>query len=111
MNNIKMLYYDGIDVSEESDVNQTSESKKHDICYYQYFLDKGLKSQPDACNDCHDLLVLSVNLSNIAISKIQGADYCVIISGISKSEAANLPQADLNKNSTILEVVKIIKKV
>ena len=55
--------------------------------------------------------MLSVNLSNIAISKIQGADYCVIISGISKSEAANLPQADLNKNSTILEVVKIIKKV
>ena len=54
--------------------------------------------------------MLSVNLSNIAISKIQGADYCVIISGISKSEAANLPQADLNKNSTILEVVKIIKK-
>ena len=34
MNNIKMLYYDGIDVYEESDVNQTSESKKHDICYY-----------------------------------------------------------------------------
>ena len=29
-----MLYFDRNDVSEEIDVNETSESKKWDICYY-----------------------------------------------------------------------------
>ena len=34
MNNIKMLYFDRIDVSEETDVNKTSASKDCDICQY-----------------------------------------------------------------------------
>ena len=34
MNNIKVLYYHGIDVSEEIDVKKTSESKQCDICHY-----------------------------------------------------------------------------
>ena len=34
MNNIKMLYYDKIDVSEGIDVNKTSESKECHICHY-----------------------------------------------------------------------------
>ena len=29
-----MLYYYRIDVSEGTDVNKTSKSKKHDICHY-----------------------------------------------------------------------------
>ena len=39
MNNIKMLYYDRIKVSEEFDVNKTSKSKECNICHYWYFLD------------------------------------------------------------------------
>ena len=41
MNNIKMLYFDRIDVSEEIDVNKISKSKECDICHYWYFLNKG----------------------------------------------------------------------
>ena len=36
MNNIKMLYFDRIDVSAVTDVK--SASKKCDICHYWYFL-------------------------------------------------------------------------
>ena len=43
MNNMKMLYYDRIDVSEGIDVIKTSESKECDICHYWYFLNKGFK--------------------------------------------------------------------
>ena len=57
-----------------------------------FFLDKGLKFQPDVCNGCHDLLMMSMNLSNIAILNIKGADYHCIVSGISKNEALNLMQ-------------------
>ena len=35
-----MLYFDRIDISEEIDVNITSESKECDICHNWYFLDK-----------------------------------------------------------------------
>ena len=44
-----------------------------------------------------------MNLSNIAILNIKGADYCCIISGISKSEAINLMQnINLTKSSRTL---------
>ena len=33
MNNVKMLYYDRIEVSERIDVNKTSESKECIICH------------------------------------------------------------------------------
>ena len=50
------------------------------------------------CNSCHDVLMISMNLSDIAILNIQCADYCFIISGISKSEAIKLMQnVDLTK--------------
>ena len=37
MSNIKMLYYDRIDVSQGNDVNETSASKDCDICNYWCF--------------------------------------------------------------------------
>ena len=70
-----MLYYGGIDVSEGINVNKTSESKECNIYHYWYFLYKGFKFQPDVCNGCHNLLMISMNLSNIAILKIYDADY------------------------------------
>ena len=85
-----MLYHDRIDVSEGIHVNKTSESKECDICHYWYFLDKGFKFQPDVFKECHDVLMMSMNLSDIAILNIDGADYRCIISGISKNEAIDL---------------------
>ena len=54
INNIKMIYYDRIDVSEGIDVNKTSASKECDICHYWYFLIKDFKFQSNVCNRCHD---------------------------------------------------------
>ena len=88
-----MLYFDKIDVSEWIDINKTSESKEWGICHYWYFLDKGFKFQPNVRNGCHDLLMMSIILSNIAILNIKCAGYCSIISGISKSEAINVMQS------------------
>ena len=93
MNNIKMLYFDRFDVLVGIDVNKTSALKECDICLYWYFLNKGFKYQPYepfVYNRCHDLLMMSMNLSDIAILKMKNTDYCCIITGISKSEAINL---------------------
>ena len=88
-----MLYYDRTDnVSEGIDFIKTSEPKECDICHYWYFLDKGFKFQPNVCNGYHDLLMMSMNLSDIAILNIKTADYRCIISRISKSEAIKLMQ-------------------
>ena len=51
------------------------------------FLDKGFKFQPNICNGCFDVLMMSMN---IGVINIHGAGYRYIISGISKSEATNL---------------------
>ena len=77
-----MLYFDRIGVSERTDVNKTSALKECDICHY--LLIKGSKFQPNVCNKCRGLLMISVNLGNIAILNIKGADYCRIISRSSK---------------------------
>ena len=87
-----MLYYDRIDVSEGIDVNKTSASKECDVCHYWYFLNYSFKFQPNICNRCHDLLMMSVNLSDIAILNIKDSNYRCIISLISKNEAINLLQ-------------------
>ena len=79
-----MLIYVRIDVSDGTDVNKTSASKEFDVCHYWYFLNYSFKFQPNVCNRCHDLLMVSLNYSDIAILNIKGSDYCCIISLISK---------------------------
>ena len=69
-----MLYYNRIDVSEGTDINKTSAPRECDICHYWYFLNKGFKFQTYVCNRSHDLLMMSMNLDNIAILKIKNAD-------------------------------------
>ena len=44
----------------------------------------------NVCNLCHDLLMISMNLSHIAMLNIKSADYHCIISRISKNEAITL---------------------
>ena len=52
------------------------------------FLDKRFKFQLDVCNVCHDVLMMSINFSDIA--DIHSGDYRCIIGGIRKIEAINL---------------------
>ena len=65
-----MLYYDLIDVSKGIDVNKTSASKECYVCYYWYFLNYSFKTQSNVCNIGHDLSMMSINLSDIAILNI-----------------------------------------
>ena len=87
---LQMLYFNRIDVSERTDINKTSGSKDCDICHYYRFLNNCFKFQPNVCNRSHDLLMMSRNLSDIAILNIKGSDYRYIITGMSKNEAIHL---------------------
>ena len=92
--------FDTIDVFEGTDVNKTSASKECDVCHYWYFLNYSFKFQPNICNICHDLLMVSVNLNDIAILNIKGPDYHCVINLIRKSETINIiGNADLTEKS------------
>ena len=84
MNNIKMLYFDRIDVSKRIDVNKKSKLKACNICHYWYFLYKGFKCHPYVCNRCHDLLIMSMNLSNISILKLKMLVIVVLLLELAK---------------------------
>ena len=101
--NIKMIYYDRIDVSEGIDVYKTSASKECDVCHYWYFLNYSFKIRPNFCNRGQDLLMISVNLSDIAILNIKRSKFRCIISLISKNDAIYILQhADLTEESGTL---------
>ena len=84
-----MLYYDRIDISEGIDLAKSNNSKECMICHYQFF-NHGFEFQNSVCNGFHDLTMLSVNISDIAIITVKNVDYCYIILNMSKSEAINL---------------------
>ena len=110
---IKKLYYDRIYISKRIDGYKTSALKECDICHYWHFLNRSFKFQPNVCNRCHDLL-MSMNLSDIAILNIIASDYCCIISLISKNEAIKLFQnADLTnkKKYPKLKNIKIFESI
>ena len=69
------------------------------------FLHKRFKFQPCVCNVCHDLLIVSMNLSNIAILKMKNVDYYSIVSGVSKLEAIKLSQnIDLTEKNKLFKI-------
>ena len=99
---LQILYFDRIDVSEEIDVNKTNASKECDICHW-YFFNYSFKFQSYVCNRCHDLLIMSMKLSNIAFLNIKGFYYRCIISLTSKSATMSLLQnVDLTEKSGTL---------
>ena len=85
-----MLHYDRIDVSEGIDVSKTIASKECIICLYYYSFEKGFKFQTNVCNECHDVLMMSMNLNDIAVLNIRNFGYLILIKGISESEAVYL---------------------
>ena len=52
----------------------------------------GFKFQDSIRKGCHDLTMLTVSISDIAIITVKNVDYHCIIYNISKSEAINLPK-------------------
>ena len=73
------------DLSEKIDVAKSNNSKKCIICHY-WFFSLGFKFQDFVCNSCHDLTMLCVNISDIAVITVKGVDYCCInhVIGISQ---------------------------
>ena len=47
-----------------------------------FFINKGFKFYPNVYNRCHDLLMMSMNLSKIAILIIKSADYCRLLARV-----------------------------
>ena len=84
-----MLYYDRIDLSEGTDPAKSNRSKQCMICHYSHF-NHGFKFQDSVCNGCHDLTILYLNISDIAVITVKNVDYCCIIHNISRSETTNV---------------------
>ena len=69
------------------------------------FSDKEFKFQANVFNRCHYVLMMSMNLSDIATLNVKVADYGCIISRISKSKAINFTQnIDLTEKSRTLKM-------
>ena len=72
------------------------------ICHY-FFFNHGFKFENYVCNGCHDLTMLSVNISDIAIITVKNTYYRCIVHNISKFEVINLLE---NSNKYILGIYK-----
>ena len=70
-----MLEYNRVDISEGTDVNQTSASRERDICDYWYFKKIGFKYEPYLCNGCHDLTQKVMIFNDVAINYLKGSVY------------------------------------
>ena len=79
-----MLYYDRIDISEGTDPTKSNKSEECMICHY-WFFNHEFKFQDSVFNGCHDLTILCLNISDIAIITIKIIDYCCIIHNITKN--------------------------
>ena len=84
-----MLYYDRIDISEGFD-HTKSNRRQEWIIYHVWFFNHGFKFQDFECNGCHNLIMLSVSISNLAIITVKIFDYSCVVYSISKSQAINL---------------------
>ena len=84
-----MLYCDRIDLTEGTDPAKSNNGRECMVCQYWYF-NPGFKFQSIVCNGCHDLKILCLNISDIAIITVKNVDYRCIINHISKSEAIHL---------------------
>ena len=62
-----MLHYNRNYFSKGINVKKTNASKECFICYYWYYLYKGIMFQLSACDGWQDVLMMSMNLKNIAI--------------------------------------------
>ena len=81
-----MLYYDRIGISERIDLAKSNISKACMICHYWYLItDLNFKILYAVV-----VMMLSVNISSIAIITGKNVDYRCNIHNISKSKASNL---------------------
>ena len=63
----KTVYCSRTDIFDSSDVNTNKTSKECMVCDFWYFVDKRYRVQGFVCNDCHNILMMSMYLSDIEI--------------------------------------------
>ena len=80
---------DRIDISKIIDLTKINKSK-------EWFFNHGFTEKDSVCNGSHDLTMLCLNVSDIAIITVKNVDYCCIIHCISRSEGITL-----SKNSVL----------
>ena len=85
-----MLEYDRINISEEIDVNKTSESKECDICHYWYFKHIDFKYESYLCNGYHDLMQKAMSFNDVAIIYVKGSVYKIHFSYMSKDDTISI---------------------
>ena len=78
-----------IDLSKEIDFTKSKDSKECIVCHYWYFHHR-FKFQKSAYNDCYEILIISLEINNIAIIIVKGVDYRCIIHDINKSDTIHL---------------------
>ena len=77
-----MFYYDKVDVFEGIELIRQENQKS--VIFPTLFLNKRFNFQSYVCSICHDLVKMSMNHRDVAISNIKGTDYYSIISEIMK---------------------------
>ena len=85
-----MLYYDTIYVFEGIGVIKEVHQISVLFVTAGIFLGKGFKFQHFVSSGCHDVLMVSINISSIPILNIHDVRYCCIFADITKGEAINL---------------------
>ena len=65
---------------------------------HYWFFNHGFNFKDYECNGCHDLAMLSVYISDMAIITVKNVDYWCIIHNISKFEEINLSENSVLEN-------------
>ena len=73
-----MLHYERIAISEGADLAKSNNNKECMICHYFFFNHGRFKFQDSLCNGCHDLTMLTINISNIAIITVKNVIIAVL---------------------------------
>ena len=59
------------------------------LWHYWYFKDVGFRFEPHVYDKCHDVLMTTYELKNIAILNVKSVDFRCILLGLSRDEAVN----------------------
>ena len=84
-----MLYYDRNDINKGIDHTKNNRSKECMICHYWVF-NHWFNFEGSVCNVFHELMILCLNIIDIAVIIVINVDYRCIIHNISKSRTINL---------------------
>ena len=77
------MYYNWIDLRKGADLSKSKGSKKCIVSHYYYF-NHGFKFQKLVCSSCHDILMICLEIDNIAILSVKDIHYRCIIHDINK---------------------------